>query len=50
MRANDFASASIVRELRGQLLEFVNRAAEQREKLKRQLDMADQFIRLLRNR
>ncbi|WP_368496168.1 MerR family transcriptional regulator [Herbiconiux sp. A18JL235] len=35
--------------LRIQLGQFVDRAMEQREKLKRQLDMADEFIDLLRS-
>jgi DNA-binding transcriptional MerR regulator len=37
-------------ELRGQLQQFIERAKEQREKLQRQLDMADEFVDLLTKR
>ncbi|MFB2555255.1 MerR family transcriptional regulator [Herbiconiux liangxiaofengii] len=37
-------------ELRAQLDRFVERAAEQRQKLQRQLDMADEFLALLHDR
>lgn len=37
-------------ELRGSLNQFIERATEQRDKLQRQLDMADEFVELLRNR
>jgi len=36
--------------LRAQLDVFIDRATEQREKLQRQLDMADEFVELLRRR
>ena len=36
--------------LRAQLDVFIDRATEQREKLQRQLDMADEFLELLRRR
>ena len=37
-------------ELRAQLDGFIARASEQRDKLQRQLDMADEFVELLRRR
>lgn len=36
--------------LRSQLQLFIERASEQRDKLQRQLDMADEFVDLLRKR
>ncbi|MFB2586826.1 helix-turn-helix domain-containing protein [Herbiconiux liukaitaii] len=36
--------------LRAQLDDFIERAVSQREKLQRQLDMADEFVDLLRHR
>ncbi|MFB2580977.1 MerR family transcriptional regulator [Herbiconiux sp. P15] len=36
--------------LRAQLDDFIERAVAQREKLQRQLDMADEFVDLLRHR
>ncbi|TIH29495.1 MerR family transcriptional regulator [Subtercola vilae] len=37
-------------DLRAQLAGFIDRATEQRDKLQRQLDMADEFVELLRTK
>lgn len=50
LRIIDVLEKNDDRALRAELQGFIERAAEQREKLQKQLDMADEFLDLLRKR